>query len=89
MPAAHPFIDAFASIFDLLRVQPLIEISALITLLNYGRSVQLLIEIAALITLRVKQPELHRPFAIPLSTPWLAMLMVPPSAFCLYVCLTR
>ena len=42
-------------------------------------------ELLALITLRVTEPELHRPFRIPLRTPALALLCAPALAFCLGV----
>ena len=42
-------------------------------------------ELLALITLRVTEPELNRPFRIPLRTPALALLCAPALAFCLGV----
>ena len=48
-------------------------------------SMQVAMELLALITLRVTEPELHRPFRIPLRTPALALLCAPALAFCLGV----
>ena len=48
-------------------------------------SMQVAMELLALITLRVTEPELHRPFRIPLRPPALALLCAPALAFCLGV----
>ncbi|KAL1317086.1 hypothetical protein HN51_069195 [Arachis hypogaea] len=47
--------------------------------LNFLYAVGMLLEVAAFITLRVKRPDLHRPYRVPLQTFWVGMICVPPS----------
>lgn len=47
--------------------------------LNFLYSLGMLLEFAAFIKLRIKKPELHRPYKIPLHTFGAAMLCLPPT----------
>mmetsp|Transcript_32240 Transcript_32240/g.81190 ORF Transcript_32240/g.81190 Transcript_32240/m.81190 type:complete len:487 (+) Transcript_32240:31-1491(+) len=51
-------------------------------------SVCLLLAIAALIVLRVTDPDLPRPYVIPVNTFWLCCMFAPSSLLCLYVIVT-
>lgn len=46
--------------------------------LNFLYSVGMLLEIAAFIRLRVKKPDLHRPYRVPLETFGVTLLCMPP-----------
>lgn len=47
--------------------------------LNFLYSIGMLFEFAAFIKLRIKKPDLHRPYKVPLGTFGVTMLCVPPS----------
>ena len=53
--------------------------------LNFLYAVGMLLEFAAFITLRLKRPNLHRPYRVPLGTFWVAMLCLPPSLLLILV----
>ncbi|PKA62806.1 putative polyamine transporter [Apostasia shenzhenica] len=47
--------------------------------LNFLYAIGMLLEFAAFVKLRVKKPDLQRPYKVPLSTFWAFMLCIPPS----------
>lgn len=47
--------------------------------LNFLYSIGMLLEFAAFIKLRIKKPDLHRPYRVPLQTFGATMLCVPPT----------
>ncbi|MCL7047484.1 hypothetical protein MKW94_025421 [Papaver nudicaule] len=51
----------------------------IIELLNFLYSFGMLLEFAAFITLRIKKPDLHRPYKVPLQTFGVTILCIPPS----------
>ncbi|KAK9163699.1 hypothetical protein Syun_004601 [Stephania yunnanensis] len=51
----------------------------IIEFLNFLYSVGMLLEFAAFIRLRIKKPELHRPYRIPLQTFGAALICLPPA----------
>lgn len=53
---------------------------------NFLYSLGTLLEFAAFLWLRVRQPDLKRPYRVPLSLPALAAMCVVPSTFLAYVC---
>ncbi|OIV92592.1 hypothetical protein TanjilG_07583 [Lupinus angustifolius] len=53
--------------------------------LNFLYAVGMLLEFAAFIRLRLKKPNLHRPFKVPLGTFWVAMLCLPPTLLLIFV----
>lgn len=53
--------------------------------LNFLYAVGMLLEFAAFITLRLKKPNLHRPYRVPLGTFWVAMLCLPPALLLIFV----
>ncbi|XP_024540259.1 probable polyamine transporter At3g19553 isoform X1 [Selaginella moellendorffii] len=57
----------------------------IVELLNFLYCVGMLLEFAAFIWLRVKRPDLHRPFKLQLGTLGVVMFCLPPSAFLVLV----
>lgn len=53
--------------------------------LNFLYSVGMLLEFAAFIKLRMKKPDLHRPYKVPLQTVGATVLCLPPSLLLLFV----
>ncbi|KAL6013145.1 hypothetical protein ACLOJK_003637 [Asimina triloba] len=53
--------------------------------LNFLYSIGMLLEFAAFINLRIKKPDLHRPYKVPLSTFWVTALCMPPSLLLILV----
>nr|XP_004511306.1 probable polyamine transporter At3g19553 [Cicer arietinum] len=53
--------------------------------LNFLYAIGMLLEFAAFITLRLKKPNLCRPYRVPLQTFWAVMLCVPPSLLLILV----
>ncbi|XP_058778569.1 probable polyamine transporter At3g19553 [Vicia villosa] len=53
--------------------------------LNFLYAIGMLLEFAAFITLRLKKPNLCRPYRVPLQTFWAAMLCLPPSLLLILV----
>lgn len=51
----------------------------IIEFLNFLYSMGMLLEFAAFIKLRIKKPDLHRPYKVPLQTFGVIMLCLPPS----------
>lgn len=47
--------------------------------LNFLYSVAMLLEFAAFIKLRIKKPDLHRPYKVPLQTFGVTVLCIPPA----------
>lgn len=57
----------------------------IIELLNYLYALGMLLELAAFIALRVKQPDLHRPYKVPFQTFGAAMMCLPPALLLIVV----
>ncbi|XP_027361823.1 probable polyamine transporter At3g19553 [Abrus precatorius] len=57
----------------------------IIEFLNFLYAIGMLLEFAAFITLRLKQPNLHRPFRVPLQTFWVTMFCLPPTSLLILV----
>lgn len=57
----------------------------IIEFLNFLYAVGMLLEFAAFITLRLKKPNLYRPYRVPLSTFWATMLCLPPALLLILV----
>lgn len=53
--------------------------------LNFLYSIGMLLEFAAFIRLRIKKPDLHRPYKIPLGTFGATMLCLPPAVLLVFV----
>lgn len=53
--------------------------------LNFLYSVGMLLEFAAFISLRIKKPDLHRPYKVPLQTLGAALLCLPPALLLILV----
>ncbi|KAJ8768882.1 hypothetical protein K2173_023877 [Erythroxylum novogranatense] len=53
--------------------------------LNFLYAIGMLLEFAAFIVLRIKKPELHRPYKVPLQTCGAALLCLPPAVLLLLV----
>lgn len=53
--------------------------------LNFLYAIGMLLEFAAFITLRLKKPNLCRPYRVPFGTFWAAMLCLPPSLLLILV----
>lgn len=53
--------------------------------LNFLYSVGMLLEFAAFISLRIKKPDLHRPYKVPLQTLGAALLCLPPAVLLVLV----
>lgn len=53
--------------------------------LNFLYSIGMLLELAAFIKLRMKKPDLHRPYKVPLQTFGAIMLCLPPAALLVLV----
>lgn len=53
--------------------------------LNFLYSIGMLLELAAFIKLRIKKPDLHRPYKVPLQTFGAIMLCLPPAALLVLV----
>ncbi|KAG8645636.1 hypothetical protein MANES_10G081200v8 [Manihot esculenta] len=53
--------------------------------LNFLYAIGMLLEFAAFIKLRIKKPELHRPYKVPLETFGATLLCLPPAALLLLV----
>lgn len=51
----------------------------IVEFLNFLYSIGMLLEFAAFIKLRIKKPDLHRPYKVPLQTFGVIMLCLPPS----------
>lgn len=47
--------------------------------LNFLYSIGMLLELAAFVKLRIKKPDLHRPYRVPLQTFGATMLCLPPA----------
>jgi amino acid transporter len=61
------------------------NLATLIEMLNFNYSISLLLELCAFIKLRISQPDLVRPFRIPLSTTGCILLLIPTFVFTLIV----
>ncbi|KAK7308103.1 hypothetical protein VNO77_41699 [Canavalia gladiata] len=57
----------------------------IIEFLNFLYAMGMLLEFAAFITLRLKKPNLYRPYRVPLRTFWAAMLCLPPALLLILV----
>lgn len=57
----------------------------IIEILNFLYSLGMLLEFAAFIKLRMKKPDLHRPYKVPLQTLGVTMLCLPPALLLLLV----
>ncbi|XP_020234641.1 probable polyamine transporter At3g19553 [Cajanus cajan] len=57
----------------------------IIEFLNFLYAVGMLLEFAAFVTLRVKKPNLYRPYRVPLGTFWATMLCLPPALLLILV----
>lgn len=53
--------------------------------LNFVYCIGMLLEFAAFVWLRIKQPDLQRPYKVPLNTFWVAVLCIPPSVLLIIV----
>jgi amino acid transporter len=53
------------------------DMSSLIEMLNFSYSISLLMEFAAFIKLRISQPEIDRPYQIPLNTIGCSLMLTP------------
>ncbi|KAA8545786.1 hypothetical protein F0562_020763 [Nyssa sinensis] len=53
--------------------------------LNFLYSIGMLLEFAAFINLRIKKPDLHRPYRVPLQTFGVTMLCLPPTLLLILV----
>lgn len=57
----------------------------IVEFLNFLYAIGMLLEFAAFITLRLKKPNLPRPYRVPLQTFWAAMLCLPPALLLILV----
>lgn len=57
----------------------------IVEFLNFLYAIGMLLELAAFITLRLKKPNLCRPYRVPLQTFWVAMLCLPPALLLILV----
>ncbi|RDX99017.1 putative polyamine transporter, partial [Mucuna pruriens] len=57
----------------------------IIEFLNFLYAIGMLLEFAAFITLRLKKPNLYRPYSVPLGTFWATMLCLPPALLLILV----
>ncbi|CAI8587293.1 unnamed protein product [Vicia faba] len=57
----------------------------IVEFLNFLYAIGMLLEFAAFITLRLKKPDLCRPYRVPLQTFWAAMLCLPPASLLILV----
>ena len=57
----------------------------LIEMLNFNYAISLLLEYCAFIKLRISQPDLHRPWRIPLSTVGCIIALIPTFVFTMIV----
>ncbi|KAL5053942.1 hypothetical protein RYX36_034624 [Vicia faba] len=57
----------------------------IVEFLNFLYAIGMLVEFAAFITLRLKKPDLCRPYKVPLQTFWAAMLCLPPASLLILV----
>jgi amino acid transporter len=57
------------------------NVDRLIEMLNFNYAISLLLEYAAFVQLRLKRPDLHRPFRIPLNTTCCVLALVPTFVF--------
>ncbi|TKY71249.1 polyamine transporter [Spatholobus suberectus] len=57
----------------------------IIEFLNFLYAIGMLLEFAAFITLRLKKPNLYRPYRVPLGTFWATMLCLPPALLLILV----
>lgn len=57
----------------------------IVEFLNFLYAIGMLLEFAAFITLRLKKPNLCRPYRVPLQTFWAAMLCLPPALLLILV----
>lgn len=64
--------------FAIIVLMSVADFSALVEMLNFNYSIALLMEYAAFIKLRVTQPEVERPYKIPLNTVGCIILIIPP-----------
>ncbi|KAK7405839.1 hypothetical protein VNO78_07449 [Psophocarpus tetragonolobus] len=79
-PTVSIFLSAAGVLFlSWMTFQQIIEF------LNFLYAIGMLVEFAAYITLRLKHPNLYRPYRVPLPTFWAAMLCLPPSFLLLVV----
>ena len=61
------------------------NLAVLIEMLNFNYAISLLLELSAFIKLRIYQPDLHRPYRIPLNTVGCILLLTPTFMFTLVV----
>lgn len=57
----------------------------IVEFLNFLYSVGMLLEFAAFIKLRIKKPDLHRPYKVPFQTVGATVLCLPPALLLLFV----
>lgn len=57
----------------------------IIEFLNFLYALGMLLEFAAFVKLRIKKPDLHRPYRVPLNTLGVTMLCLPPSLLVILV----
>lgn len=57
----------------------------IIEFLNFLYALGMLLEFAAFVKLRIKKPDLHRPYRVPLNTFGVSMLCLPPSLLVILV----
>lgn len=61
------------------------DLDGLIEMLNFQYSISLIMEYAAFIKLRIAQPDMHRPYRIPLGTVGCILLFIPPVVMTLII----
>lgn len=57
----------------------------IIEFLNFLYALGMLLEFAAFVKLRIKKPDLHRPYRVPLNTFGVSMMCLPPSLLVILV----
>ncbi|KAG0484055.1 hypothetical protein HPP92_012139 [Vanilla planifolia] len=63
----------WSSLLSWLNFQEILEF------LNFLYALGMLLEFAAFIVLRIKKPELERPYKVPVNTFWAIIICIPPS----------
>ncbi|CAN6300750.1 unnamed protein product [Urochloa humidicola] len=81
-----PWVAIAASAAVTLAVSSFLGFDDVVATANFLYGLGTLLEFAAFLWLRARQPDLKRPYRVPLPLPALAAMCAVPSAFLVYVC---
>lgn len=61
------------------------DFDALVEMLNFAYCLSMIMELAAFVRLRITEPDVNRPYKVPLGTVGCALFVTPPIILCMYL----